>query len=111
MASASELRHRLPSAGTLLLIAAVLFAAVSIGIALWRSYGGPAGGGGPSAADWRTVGWAYAEKGDAAASANAYRHAAALEPDNAENWSSLAESLQTASTSVVPEAAEAVEKA
>jgi cytochrome c-type biogenesis protein CcmH len=111
MATASELRRKLPSAPTLLLIAAALFAAVSAGIALWRSYGGTAGGDQPGAADWRTVGWAYAERGDAQASANAYRRATMIEPDNAENWSSLAEALQTSSTSVVPEAAEALHKA
>ena len=111
MATASEARRKLPSAPTLLLIAAALFAAVSAGIALWRSYGGAGGRDSPSAADWRTVGWAYAERGDAEASANAYRRATVIEPDNAENWSSLAESLQTASTAVVPEAAEALHKA
>jgi cytochrome c-type biogenesis protein CcmH len=111
MATASDLRRKLLSAPTLLLIAAALFAAVSAGIALWRSYGGTAGGDQPGAADWRTVGWAYAERGDAQASANAYRRATKIEPDNAENWSSLAEALQTASTSVVPEAAKALHKA
>jgi len=111
MASASETARRLPSAATLLLIAAALVAAVSVGVALWRSYGGATGQENPSAKDWRIVGWAYAEAGDAAASAGAYRRAAELEPDNAENWSSLGESLQTASTTLVPEATEALEKA
>ena len=111
MASAPEKSRKPLSAATLLLIAAALFAAISVGVAFWRAYGAAAPGENPSAADWRTVGWAYAEKGDAAASANAYRRAAALEPDNAENWSSLAEVLQTASTNVVPEAAEALHKA
>ena len=110
MATASEARRKLLSAPTLLLIAAALFAAVSAGIALWRSYGAGAADS-PSAADWRTVGWAYAERGDGEASANAYRRATVIEPDNAENWSSLAEALQTASTSVVPEAAVALHKA
>jgi cytochrome c-type biogenesis protein CcmH len=111
MATASELRRKLPSAPTLLLIAAALFAMVSAGIALWRSHGGTAGADQPGAADWRTVGWAYGERGDAQASANAYRRATTIEPDNAENWSSLAEALQTASTSVVPEATEALHRA
>jgi cytochrome c-type biogenesis protein CcmH len=111
MATASEARRKLPSVTTLLLIAAALFAAISAGIALWRSYGGTGGGDSPGAADWRMVGWAYAERGDAEASANAYRRATVIEPGNAENWSSLAEALQTASTTVVPEAAEALHKA
>ncbi len=57
------------------------------------------------------VGWAYAEAGDAQASAGAYRRATEIEPENPENWSSLGEALQVASTSVVPEAASAFEKA
>jgi cytochrome c-type biogenesis protein CcmH len=65
----------------------------------------------PLARDWRMVGWAYAEAGDAQAAAEAYRKATRLEPDNAENWSSLGESLQVDSTSVVPEAAAALQKA
>jgi cytochrome c-type biogenesis protein CcmH len=96
---------------TLLLAAAGLVAAGSVGAALWRNSGGASGAESPAARDWRVVGWAYAEKGEAEASAAAYRKAAALEPDNAENWSSLAEALQTASTSVVPEAAAALDKA
>lgn len=100
------------SAATLLLAAAALVAAASVGAALWRSSGTSASAeGGPAAKDWRVVGWAYAEKGDAEASAAAYRRAAAIEPDNAENWSSLGEALQTASATVVPEAAEALQKA
>ena len=51
------------------------------------------------------------QSGDAAASAAAYRKAAEIEPGNAENWSSLGEALQTASTSVVPEAEAAFRKA
>jgi cytochrome c-type biogenesis protein CcmH len=65
----------------------------------------------PAAKDWRVVGWAYAEAGNAAEAAAAYRKAAAIEPDNAENWSSLGEALQAASRSVVPEAASAFRKA
>lgn len=109
MATVSETPRRLPSAATLILIAAALVAAVSIGAALWRS--NIAGEDNPTAKDWRTVGWAYAEAGDGAASAAAYRRAAVLEPGNAENWSSLGEALQTASRTVVPEAAAALEKA
>jgi cytochrome c-type biogenesis protein CcmH len=96
---------------TLLLAAAGLVAAGSVGAALWRSSGEASGAESPAARDWRVVGWAYAEKGEAEASAAAYRKAAALEPGNAENWSSLAEALQTASTGVVPEAAAAIDKA
>ena len=111
MASAPETSRRLPSPTSLLLIVAVIVAVVSIGVALWRSGGGSGDQGNPTAADWRTVGWAYAERGDAAGSAKAYRRATAIEPDNAENWSSLAEVLQSASTQVVPEASEALDKA
>jgi cytochrome c-type biogenesis protein CcmH len=57
------------------------------------------------------VGWAYAEAGNAEEAARAYRKAAEIEPENAENWSSLGEALQTASTAPVPEAARAFEKA
>lgn len=111
--AASPARRRRPSPATLLLAAAAIVAAGSIGYAALRGSGAGGGGsaGDPLAKDWRTVGWAYAEKGDGANSAAAYRKAAALEPDNAENWSSLAEALQTGSTSVVPEAAAALQKA
>src|SRR3546814_7118243 len=44
-------------------------------------------------------------------SASAYRRAAEIEPDKAENWSSLGEALQTASTSVSPEAEAAFQRA
>lgn len=57
------------------------------------------------------VGWAYAEAGDAQASAAAYRRATKIEPENPENWSSLGEALQVASTNVVPEAETAFETA
>jgi cytochrome c-type biogenesis protein CcmH len=109
MAALPESRRKV-SPATLLLIAAGVAAAGSVGYAALR---GGAGGAGenPLAKDWRTVGWAYAEKGDAEASAAAYRKAAALEPDNAENWSSLGETLQTGSRTVVPEAAAALRKA
>ena len=57
------------------------------------------------------VGWAYAQNGDAAESARAYRKATEIEPDNGENWSSLGEALQTPSQQVVAEAAEAFARA
>src|SRR5688500_13298109 len=112
MASPSDKASRLPSAATLILIVAGLIAAVSAAIAISRS----GGGGGdaaesPAAKDWRVVGWAYVENGRPEEAAAAYRRAAALEPDNGENWSSLGEVLQAASASVVPEAAAAFEKA
>ena len=101
--------RRIPTA-TILLVVAALVALASIGYALTRP-GGADAVGDPAATDWRVVGWAYAENGDAAAAAEAYRKAARLEPDNAENWSSLGEALQTASATVVAEAAEAFAKA
>lgn len=60
---------------------------------------------------WRMLGWSYFEIGDLMASAAAYRRAALIEPENAENWSSLGEALQSASTDVPPEAAAAFERA
>jgi cytochrome c-type biogenesis protein CcmH len=107
--SASEPK-RLPSLSTLALIGAGVIAAASAAVAVSRAERGN-GAEDPAAKDWRVVGWAYAQNGDAAASAAAYRKAAALEPDNAENWSSLGEALQTGSTSVVPEAEAAFRKA
>lgn len=107
--AASATPSRRPAPATLVLIAAALAAAGSIGYAALGRRGGSADD--PAARDWRTVGWAYAEKGDAAAAAEAYRKAARLEPDNAENWSSLGEALQTGSRAVVPEAAQALAKA
>lgn len=109
MAAAPPARRRRPSLPTIALVAAAAVALASIGYASLGRSGARAED--PQAKDWRTVGWAYAEKGDAAASADAYRKAAALEPGNAENWSSLGEALQTGSTAVVPEAAEALRKA
>jgi cytochrome c-type biogenesis protein CcmH len=108
--AAPDARPRRPSLATLLLIAAAIAAAGSVGYSVLRGSGG-ARAADPLAKDWRTVGWAYAEKGDAAASAAAYRKAAEIEPDNAENWSSLGEALQAGSKSVVPEAAAALRKA
>jgi cytochrome c-type biogenesis protein CcmH len=101
----------LPSSSTLALAAAGLLAVASVGVALSRGSGGGDTATSPLAKDWRTVGWAYAENGDAAAAADAYRKAAEAEPSNSENWSALGESLQAASTSVVPEAEAAFRKA
>jgi cytochrome c-type biogenesis protein CcmH len=112
MTSAPQSRSRLPSAATIILIVAALIALVSAGVAVSRSLGGGGNGGdSPAAKDWRVVGWAYAEAGNSAEAAGAYRKAAAIEPDKAENWSSLGEALQTASPTVVPEAAAAFRKA
>jgi cytochrome c-type biogenesis protein CcmH len=110
MAAPSPPRRRL-SPATLLLAAAALVALVSIALAVSRGRSGGAAAEDPQAKDWRVVGWAYAEKGEAEASAAAYRKAAAIEPRNAENWSSLGEALQTPGTGVVPEAADAFRKA
>ncbi|MDB5722092.1 MAG: repeat-containing protein [Alphaproteobacteria bacterium] len=112
MANAPESRSRLPSLSTIILVAAGLIAAISAAIAVSRSSGGGgADADNPAAKDWRTVGWAYAQNGDAAESARAYRKATEIEPDNAENWSSLGEALQTPSATTVPEAATAFAKA
>lgn len=110
MASPPQSRSRLPSAATIILILAGLIALVSAVVAISRTQGG-GGEDSPAAKDWRVVGWAYAEAGNAAEAAAAYRKATAIEPDNAENWSSLGEALQSASRSVVPEAAAAFRKA
>ena len=111
MTSAHQTRSRLPSAATIILIAAALIALVSAGVAISRTMGGGGGGDSPAAKDWRVVGWAYAEAGNAAEAAAAYRKATEIEPDNAENWSSLGEALQAASATPVPEAAAAFRKA
>lgn len=113
MTSPAQSRSRLPSAATIILILAALIALVSAGVAISRTMGesGAGGGDSPAAKDWRIVGWAYAEAGNAAEAAAAYRKAARIEPDNAENWSSLGEALQSASATVVPEAADALRKA
>jgi cytochrome c-type biogenesis protein CcmH len=108
MAAPVETRRRL-SPATLLLAVAAIAALGSIAYAALGRRGEASAD--PVAKDWRTVGWAYAEKGDGAASAEAYRKAARIEPDNAENWSSLGEALQTGSRTVVPEAAQALAKA
>ena len=62
-------------------------------------------------AGWRMLGWSYFETGDLMDSAAAYRRAAQIEPENAENWSSLGEALQTASTDVSAEATAAFARA
>ncbi|HEX8573191.1 MAG TPA: hypothetical protein VF759_10625 [Allosphingosinicella sp.] len=113
MASPSPTASRRPSAATIILAAAALIALVSAAVAISRTVGTGSGEaeGAPAAKDWRVVGWAYAESGNAAEAAAAYRRAAAIEPGNAENWSSLGEALQTASASPVPEAAAAFRKA
>ncbi|HYJ84403.1 MAG TPA: tetratricopeptide repeat protein [Allosphingosinicella sp.] len=112
MTSPPKSRSR-PSASTLILIVAAAIALVSAAVAISRgmSAGSGGGGGGPAAKDWRVVGWAYAQAGNAEEAAAAYRKAAALEPGNAENWSSLGEALQVASATSVPEAAAAFRKA
>jgi cytochrome c-type biogenesis protein CcmH len=113
MTSPPQNPSRLPSAATIILILAALIALVSAAIAISRSVGDGAGSGGdsPAAKDWRVVGWAYAQSGNAAEAAAAYRKAAALEPANAENWSSLGEALQVPSAAIVPEAEAAFRKA
>lgn len=103
-------RSRLPSLPTMALIAAGIIAAASAAVAVSRAeHGGESAS--PAAKDWRVVGWAYAQAGDAASSAGAYRKATEAEPNNAENWSSLGEALQTGSTQVEPEAEAAFRKA
>ncbi|MEA3065300.1 MAG: cytochrome c-type biosis protein CcmH, partial [Sphingomonadales bacterium] len=102
---------RRPSAATIILIAAAMIALASAAVAISRSIGTSGDSDSPAAKDWRVVGWAYAEAGNAGEAASAYRKAAAIEPGNAENWSSLGEALQSASRSVVPEAAAAFRKA
>jgi len=112
MTMASDTIARRPSAATIILLVAGLIAAASAAIAISRSgSGAPDAAASPAAKDWRMVGWAYGEKGNAAEAAAAYRRAAEIEPANAENWSSLGEALQTASATIVPEAAAAFEKA
>ena len=112
MASSPPAASRRPSAATIILMVAALIALVSAGVAISRTIGrGGSDADSPAAKDWRVVGWAYVEAGNAAEAAAAYRKAASIEPDNAENWSSLGEALQSASATVVPEAAEAFRKA
>jgi cytochrome c-type biogenesis protein CcmH len=111
MADASPTAARRPSAATIILILAGLIAIASAAVAISRATGDDAKAESPAAADWRMVGWAYLEKGQAERSAGAYRRATEIEPGNAENWSSRGEALQVAATEVVPEAAAAFAKA
>jgi cytochrome c-type biogenesis protein CcmH len=114
MASSASEKSQLPSPATLILIVAGLIAAVSAAIAISRSGGSDVtaeASSVPAAKDWRVVGWAYLENGRPEEAAAAYRRAAEIEPDNAENWSSLGEVLQSASRTIVPEASTAFEKA
>lgn len=112
MTSTPQSPSRRPSAATIILILAALIALVSAAVAVSRSVGGGSDGAdSPAAKDWRVVGWAYAQAGNAGEAAAAYRKAAAIEPGNAENWSSLGEALQVPSATPVPEAAEAFRKA
>jgi cytochrome c-type biogenesis protein CcmH len=113
MTSTPQSSSRRPSAATVILIVAALIALVSAAVAISRSVGGGSGGDSdsPAAKDWRVVGWAYAQAGNGGEAAAAYRKATAIEPDNAENWSSLGEALQVPSATLVPEAAEAFRKA
>lgn len=139
MASSSSASRKLPSTATLILIAAAIIAIASAAVALSRwgeaeKVSSPHGAVAPdqpagsiqdriaglearlqrdpdNPADWRMLGWSYFETGDLMRAANAYRRAAQVEPNNAENWSSLGEALQTASTDVSPEARSAFERA
>jgi cytochrome c-type biogenesis protein CcmH len=110
MGAQAESTARRLSPATIILVAAAAIAIVSAAVALTRARGGGEADN-PAAKDWRVVGWAYAQSGDAKSSADAYRKAAGMEPERAENWSSLGEALQTPSTKVVPEAAAAFRKA
>lgn len=129
-----------PSTATIVLAAAGIIAAASAGVAIYRSGDGGTEVAGPhgsvtpdqpvgdvdsmiasleaklktepnDAPGWRMLGWSYFETGDLMRSAAAYRRAAEVEPDNAENWSSLGEALQSASQTVSPEAAAAFDRA
>jgi len=138
MASQSASARKLPSTATLILIAAAIVAIAAAALALSRggeeSAAAPHGSVKPdqpvgtieqsvaelearlrrdpdNPADWRMLGWSYFETGDLMRAAEAYRRAAQVEPGNAENWSSLGEALQTASTTVSPEAKTAFERA
>jgi cytochrome c-type biogenesis protein CcmH len=112
MTSASQSSSRRPSAATIILILAALIALVSAAVAISRSGGaGAEGSDSPAAKDWRVVGWAYAQAGNAGEAAAAYRKATAIEPGNAENWSSLGEALQVPSARPVPEAEAAFRQA
>lgn len=140
MAGTGTKGRPLPSAAAMALIAAGIVAAASIGVAVYRSAGEPAEVESPhgmvksdqpaasveeqiariearlrqnpdNAADWRMLGWSLFETGDLMRAASAYRRAAEVEPNNAENWSSLGEALQSASRDISPEAKTAFERA
>jgi cytochrome c-type biogenesis protein CcmH len=140
MSEASSGRGKRPSTATMILGAAGILAVASAAVALTRDNDqveAPAGPHGSTKPDqpvgdvntmiaqlegklkenpndpgrWRMLGWSYFETGDLMRSAQAYRRAAEFEPNNAENWSSLGEALQVASTSVSPEAKTAFERA
>jgi cytochrome c-type biogenesis protein CcmH len=133
-------RGGVASMSSLALIAAALFASVAVAVAVYRSSDGATetaevhGSVRPDQpvgtveekikqlelkltreandpAGWRMLGWSHFETGDLMRSAAAYRRATEIEPQNAENWSSLGEALQSASTDVSPEAAAAFERA
>jgi cytochrome c-type biogenesis protein CcmH len=140
MSDVGSTARRYPSAAALALAAAGLIAVASAGVAIFRSADEPSpptaahGSVKPeqpvgdvrtmiaglearlrqdpdNPADWRMLGWSYFETGDLMRAAAAYRRAAEVEPEKAENWSSLGEALQTASAEVSPEAAGAFERA
>ncbi|HEX8442990.1 MAG TPA: tetratricopeptide repeat protein [Allosphingosinicella sp.] len=140
MTQASQPVRKRPSTATIILGAAGVIAVASAAVALTRDnekVDAPAGAHGSAKPDqpvgdvnsmiasleaklkqnpddaqgWRMLGWSYFETGDLMRSAGAYRRAAQIEPNNAENWSSLGEALQTASTDVSPEAKAAFERA
>ncbi len=129
-----------PQKATIILIAAAVIAVASAAVVVTRGGGGETAQAGPhgtvkpdqpvgdvdsmiasletrlkqepdNVQGWRMLGWSYFETRDLARSAAAYRRAAQLEPNNAENWSSLGEALQTASVTVSPEAASAFQRA
>lgn len=75
-----------------------------------------------NAEGWRLLGWSYFElarrnesddgfRRAVALSVGAYRRASQLEPNNAENWSSLGEALQVTMREVSPEAEQAFQRA
>lgn len=121
-----------PGFGRVALIAAALVALVAIGLAVWRSAGGNApppppapslAGAAPAAGDvasaigqlearlaknpkdaqgWRMLGWSYYQTERFPDAVNAYRHATAIDPDNAEGWSALGEAIALAGKGDMP---------
>ena len=71
MTSTAPSPSRRPSAATIILIVAALIALVSAGVAISRTMGGSGSGESPAAKDWRMVGWAYLENGNAEEAASA----------------------------------------